>query len=310
MAREKICGIYCIENLVNGKKYIGLSKNVIRRFSRHKTYLNGRYHVNEHLQSAWNKYGEENFKFYIIEECGEELLKEREIYYIKKNQTKNRLYGYNKTSGGDGIKELTDECSEKISLAETLYPVVQLSLNGEFIKTHRNCTKASIDICGSTSATENIRNCCDNKCGRKSTKGFLWVYEKDYDKTQQYKYEKTKPFKKVVQYDELGNLIKIYDSCSIAEKETGINKKLISAVCHGQKRVANGYVWRLYGDSFDKYETKHKIKTPVAQYDTNNNFIRTFESQQEVKDVLGIHIGSVLSGRTKTAGGYIWKYAS
>ena len=307
---EKICGIYCIKNLKNGKRYIGLSRDIHGRWKQHISDLNGNRHINEHLQSSWNKYGENNFAFYIIEQCLKDDLCDKEKYYISKYDTVNNKYGYNMTSGGDGINNLRDECSEKISIGETLYPVVQLSLEGKFVKKHRNCTKASIDICGDSSMTENIRNCCDNKYGCKSIKGYMWLYEKDYDKNKKYEYEKTKPFKKVVKYDELGNFIKIYDSCSIAEKETGINKKLISAVCHGQKRVAYGYVWRLYGDSFDKYETKHKVKTPVAQYDTNNNFIRTFESQQEVKDVLGIHIGSVLSGRTKTAGGYIWKYVS
>ena len=32
MAKEKICGIYCIENLVNHKKYIGQSVNIYTRW--------------------------------------------------------------------------------------------------------------------------------------------------------------------------------------------------------------------------------------------------------------------------------------
>ncbi len=36
MAREVICGIYKITNLVNGKIYIGQSLDVYRRFSQHK----------------------------------------------------------------------------------------------------------------------------------------------------------------------------------------------------------------------------------------------------------------------------------
>lgn len=310
MPKDKISGIYCIENMINHKKYIGLSKNISQRFSNHKTHLNGGYHINDHLQSAWNKYGEDNFKFYIIETCCEGELKEKEIYYIKKYQTKNRLYGYNQTMGGDGIRELSIECIDKMSLSETLYPVVQLSLNGQFIKTHRNCAKASIYLCGNTSLTENIRNCCDKKYGCKSISGYMWIYEKDYNSNEKYLYIKNKPLKEVDQYDQLGNFIKTYDSCSIAENETGISRKLISAVCHGNKRVAHGYIWRLHGEPFDKYETKSKVKTPVEQYDINNNFVRRYESQKEVNDILGINIESAIRGITKTAGGYIWKYAS
>ena len=39
------------------------------------------------------KYGRENFSFRILEECPEEKLKEREIYWIKKLDTYNK--GYN-----------------------------------------------------------------------------------------------------------------------------------------------------------------------------------------------------------------------
>jgi group I intron endonuclease len=63
----KNCGIYIIQNLVNGKVYIGSSSNIRRRFSQHKSTLRHNTHKNRHLQNAWNKYGEENFEFIVIE---------------------------------------------------------------------------------------------------------------------------------------------------------------------------------------------------------------------------------------------------
>ena len=39
MAKEKICGIYKIENLVDGKVYIGQSINVSNRLANHKSDL-------------------------------------------------------------------------------------------------------------------------------------------------------------------------------------------------------------------------------------------------------------------------------
>ena len=77
MEKEKLCGIYCIENLVNDKKYIGLSRNIEQRFSRHKNALNHNRHVNTHLQAAWNTYGENNFQFTILEICDKEFVKEK-----------------------------------------------------------------------------------------------------------------------------------------------------------------------------------------------------------------------------------------
>ena len=79
---QKICGIYKITNLVNGKIYIGSSKDIKYRWSQHKTQLRGTMHGNTYLQNAWNKYNEENFKFEIIEECSPEIQFEREQYYL------------------------------------------------------------------------------------------------------------------------------------------------------------------------------------------------------------------------------------
>jgi len=63
----KNCGIYIIRNLVNNKIYIGSSVNIKRRFSQHKSTLRHNTHRNKHLQNAWNKYGEINFEFVILE---------------------------------------------------------------------------------------------------------------------------------------------------------------------------------------------------------------------------------------------------
>ena len=100
MNDKTICGIYCIENLINHKKYIGQSVDIYRRWKRHKKELIKNIHNNAHLQNAWNKYGEENFIFYIIEECEFLELDQKEMYYILKFDT--FCDGYNQTLGGEG----------------------------------------------------------------------------------------------------------------------------------------------------------------------------------------------------------------
>ena len=44
--------------------------------------LNKNIHGNAHLQRAWDKYGESNFKFEIIEECEPVVRFEREQFYL------------------------------------------------------------------------------------------------------------------------------------------------------------------------------------------------------------------------------------
>lgn len=77
-----MCGVYKIINITNGKVYIGSSKNIDRRWSEHIRSLEVNMHPNKKLQNAWNKYGKQNFKFEIIEECDEKHQFKREQYYI------------------------------------------------------------------------------------------------------------------------------------------------------------------------------------------------------------------------------------
>jgi group I intron endonuclease len=64
---KKIAGIYLIFNLSSKKCYIGHSRNIKKRWARHKNLLRGNRHKNIHLQSAWNLYGHSMFSFSILE---------------------------------------------------------------------------------------------------------------------------------------------------------------------------------------------------------------------------------------------------
>lgn len=97
----KLCGIYCIENIKNHKKYIGLSRDIHRRWDEHISELNRNSHTNQYLQRAWNKDGKENFIFNIIEICNEKELSYKERYYINLYKSMSHENGYNLTSGGE-----------------------------------------------------------------------------------------------------------------------------------------------------------------------------------------------------------------
>ena len=104
--------IYLITNTINDNKYVGqtvmqLNKRWLAHIQESKTY-------SEHpLYRAINKYGIDNFKIRVLEECGEDILSEREIYWIKKLDTYNR--GYNATTGGESNCNIREDVKEKIS---------------------------------------------------------------------------------------------------------------------------------------------------------------------------------------------------
>ena len=63
-------GIYVIKNLINGKIYVGKSKNCYNRLHQHLTDIridNRNYNENPHLLNAIKKYGIDNFDYYIVE---------------------------------------------------------------------------------------------------------------------------------------------------------------------------------------------------------------------------------------------------
>lgn len=70
-------GIYKISSLINKKIYIGSGENLKRRKAQHWGSLTHNNHFNKKLQNSFNKYGEENFTFEILEECEVEKLIER-----------------------------------------------------------------------------------------------------------------------------------------------------------------------------------------------------------------------------------------
>lgn len=85
------CGIYQIINNINGKGYIGQSRNIEKRWLAHKESKE-----DYPLYKAFRKYGVENFTFQILEECSIEDLNEKEKFYIKTEHSE-----YNQTEGGD-----------------------------------------------------------------------------------------------------------------------------------------------------------------------------------------------------------------
>ena len=94
--------IYKIVNLINGKCYIGQTKQKIsKRFANHIS--NAKKKVNRYLYDAMNHYGYENFSIELIEDgIIKEKIDETEIKWIAELKTLDPTFGYNMTKGGGG----------------------------------------------------------------------------------------------------------------------------------------------------------------------------------------------------------------
>ncbi len=107
-------GIYKIENLINHKVYIGQSIHIEKRWQQHCQQSG-----DSVIAKAIQKYGKKNFSFQIIEECSEQELDEKELFYIKQY---NSLApnGYNITDYIDGQRRIYASYDK-----ETLYQIIK-----------------------------------------------------------------------------------------------------------------------------------------------------------------------------------------
>ena len=123
--------IYKVINNINGKIYIGKTTRTIKE--RWKEHLETMNYKRNKFYNALNKYKIDNFTIEEIEECDDNILNEREIYWINfYNSYKN---GYNSTGGGDGRKIFSPAQIEQI---------VKLYQSGYCIRDIRTILSSSI----------------------------------------------------------------------------------------------------------------------------------------------------------------------
>lgn len=292
--------IYLTTNLVNNKIYIGLHKTYttyefdgylgcgVKVGDKH-TYI----HCKTPFESAVNKYGVENFKretLFVFDTLKEAINKEIELVdeeFIKRTDT------YNIALGG-GVPP---------AITKTAY---QFTLDGEFIKEWNSITEAStVYKCSSTCIGRAILD-------KTPSLGFLWGDTNNID-VSEFKIGANK--NKVYLYDINGNLVKEFDSQAGCSKFLKIKAEYVKAhivnktLCHDLYYISN-----VKADNF-KNIIKHKVDvfttntTPrrVGKFDLTGNLIYEFNTVREAKkDTVGAPM--VLTGRRKTAGGFVFKY--
>lgn len=294
MRREKISGVYVIQNKLNDKIYIGSSHDIYARWASHKSGLKSKKHGNIKLQRAWDKYGIDNFVFKIIKKmilyaetnksASKKIIK-MEQYFLdkllfakeKNNKFKNLGYNICRTS-----RLFYGYKNEKMrGHTYGMKPVYQYDLNGSFLKKWNGIVEASkyynISISG-------ISNCCRMRI--KTSNGFVWRYKKDIlnknKKISKNVFKNLSKKNKVLQYSIEGKFIKEWDCAHTAQEFLKISGNMIYDVCDGQRRTTHGFLWRYKTNKhIDKQIIMPQLRRTnkrIIQYNVDGTFIKEWDS--------------------------------
>jgi len=193
-------GIYKLTNKINGKIYIGQSKNIKGRMKGHR---DKKLTV---ISDAIQKYGWTNFKKEAIEiypqNTPEEVLLYRETFWIKFLKSHVKHGGYNvredtidprrekfrqkrqenkNKNKKPGSKKRTEPRSESLALESAVNrkPVKQIDMaTGEVLRVWPSINMASQNLSGSKVGASAIIRAIKKDYGCKSFRGFYWEYDK------------------------------------------------------------------------------------------------------------------------------------
>lgn len=132
--------------------------------------------------------------------------------------------------------------------------------------------------------------------------------------------------KTILMYDKEGNFIRKFDSIADANKYFGKDRNCsqISRCLRGRNKTAYDHIFVYTDDNQDTLRKKinevnnnksgEAHKKPISMFDKEGNFIRYFECVKDTDEFFGKKdassaVSACLTGRRKTAYGYVFKYA-
>ena len=317
MTRKVVCGIYMILNKINNKVYIGQSIDIYKRWTGHRKSLRDNIHDNKHLQSSWNKYGEDNFEFIILCECEREKLNELEEYYVHSYESKYPSFGYNKNMGGKAntfTREDTRRRLREFALSDDNTWLVKVYCI-ELDKVFRSIKDAGkeMNICETS-----ILQCCKHnyKFAGKLEDGTLlhWMYYDEYlekgviiDNSPRKKPDKGHKVYCI-------ELNKTFNELKVAGEYVGCDSSNIGACCRGLRETAGGYHWMYLQDyeengakQIDKSYIPPTLKRKVYCVELDMIFDSLQEASRQTGD-LASKICLCCKGERKTTNKHHWKY--
>ena len=297
MSEKVICGIYQIKNKINGKSYIGQSKDIYNRWKQHKLVISDNCNsiMKEYpFYQALKKYGIENFDFSILEECSTEELDKKEKYWINKLNTyinSINSNGYNLTIGGQGSSNITPIIENKI--IELWNQGLSMSEISQQEKINITTISKILHRCFPTLTSSDFRS---RNCALALAK------------------------RKVInQYDIFGRFIKQYESICAAAKELNASDKNLSRCLCGKLASYRNYYF-IY-DTVNQQNTLLKLmkmasKKPIIQLDNDNNFIQIFPCATIAGEYMNpdnkasatMYIRRCANGKQMSSFGYKWQF--
>lgn len=230
--------IYVITNNINGKKYVGQTKNSIQiRFNQHCKKSNGCVCLSRAIQ----KYGKENFTIEEIDSAkSADELNEKEIYWIAELNTLTPS-GYNINKGGGnytGPKDIESFSENRIgSKNPNAKKVININDNKVFDSIVEASDYYKVDKTA-------ISACCRGKIS--NAYGYIWAF---YDDFIDENFKINIPKKYVINLD----TFEIFYSLSEAAEKYNIHVSSITAVCNNYKYIhtAGGCRWMRLKDYLD-----------------------------------------------------------
>lgn len=236
------CGIYCIRNKVNNKVYIGKSKNIYTRITQHISLLRRKSKdENRYLINSWYKYEEDKFEYFVLEylNLDEQLLKERELFWIETYNSTDRKVGYNLRKDSSTNMVCHDE-TRKLQSENT-----KGNKNPNFQHYWSEEKKIAMSKLKKKQYKEGIvKPNLDAVYKGISQRNKRWIKNPELKNQMIEKIRKINTKYKIYQYSKDNKLIRIWNCVNdIIKENSNYKKHNIYAVCSGEKPTMYGYKW-------------------------------------------------------------------